>query len=69
MDRNYRDLLRYTGLATQWAVLLLLAVWGGIQADRSLAWSFPVFTLVFPLAAICVALWKLIKDLGKKKKT
>lgn len=54
--------MRYLGLGTQWMVLLLLAVWGGMKADDELQWRFPLFTVLLPLIALIYSLWKLIQE-------
>ncbi len=60
-----RSPLRFAGLATQWAVLLGLAVWGGLKLDQWL--KVPAAAVVvLPLAALGYALWSLIKELSKK---
>jgi hypothetical protein len=63
-----QNILRYAGLATQWLVMLGVAVWGGINADGWLNWKVPVCTILFPLAALIFSLWRLIKELNKAKK-
>ena len=66
--KETNSILRYAGLATQWMVMMLIAVWLGYKADSWLRWRVPVCIVLFPLAALTVSLWKLIKDLGKTKK-
>jgi hypothetical protein len=66
--KSYNTLLKYSGLATQWLVMLGLAVWGGIKLDSYFVNSFPLLTILLPLLAICLALWKLIKDVSNSKK-
>lgn len=60
--------MRYIGLGTQWMVLLLAAVWGGWKLDQVTGWKFPLFTVLFPLVALVVSLWQLIKEFNKPKK-
>lgn len=59
--------MRYLGLGTQWMVLLLLAVWGGMKADDTLQWRFPLFTVLLPLVALIYSLWKLIQEFSNPK--
>ncbi|XZF16056.1 AtpZ/AtpI family protein [Chitinophagaceae bacterium MMS25-I14] len=66
--KKYQDAMKYAGLATQWLVLLLLAVWGGMKLDKLTGWKFPLFTVLLPLLALCVSLWQLIKSLNKPGK-
>jgi uncharacterized membrane protein YqjE len=63
-----RNTMKYIGLGTQWMVLLLIAVWGGWKLDGVMKWKFPLFTVLFPLLALVVSLWQLIKAFNKPKK-
>lgn len=67
-NNNPNSMMRYAGLATQWMVLLLVAMWGGMKLDKLLAWSIPICTILFPLVAIIYSLWKLIQDFNQPKK-
>lgn len=60
--------LKYAGLATQWMVMLGLALWGGMKIDQVLGLSLPVFLVLLPLIALITALYGLIKSLSKPKK-
>ncbi len=67
-QRQSPGTLRYAGLATQWLVMLGVAVFAGIKLDAWLNWKFPVCTIVFPSAALILSLWQLIKEFSKPKK-
>ncbi|MBC7553217.1 MAG: ATPase F0F1 [Taibaiella sp.] len=67
MAKDNGNILRYAGLATQWMVMLLIAVWGGHKLDQLIGWRFPVLLIIFPLAALVISLWALIKEFNKKK--
>ncbi len=60
--------MRYAGLATQWLVLMLIAVWAGYKLDHVINWAVPVCTILFPLLALLFSLWQLIKEFSKPKK-
>ncbi len=62
------DMMRYATLATQWMLMLLLAVWAGHKIDSNINWKVPLFTILCPLASLALSLWQLIKELGKPKK-
>jgi hypothetical protein len=62
-----QSVLRYASLATQWMVMMLVAVWLGYKVDKWLEWKVPVCIVLFPLTALIVSLWKLVKELGKPK--
>lgn len=41
--------------------LLGLSTFAGYKLDRWCAWRFPLFIIIFPLAALVVFLWRFIK--------
>ncbi len=59
--------LRYAGLATQWMVMLLLAVYVGYKVDRLTNLPLPLFLILFPLISLTFSLWQLIKQLNKPR--
>lgn len=63
-----QNTLRYAGLATQWLVIMLIAVWAGYKLDHSINWKVPVCTILLPLAALLLLLWQVIKEFSKPKK-
>ena len=66
-NTKQQDMMRYAGLATQWMVMLAMAVWGGYHLDKKIGVS-ALFIIVFPVLALAVSLWQLIKQLNKPKK-
>jgi len=67
MANEQNDILRYAGLATQWMVFLLLAVYAGYRLDH-LFWKAPVFLILFPVATLVLLLWQIIREFTKPKK-
>jgi F0F1-type ATP synthase assembly protein I len=61
-----QNMLRYAGLASQWMVMLLLAVWLGYKLDARINVK-ALFIIVFPLLSLCVSLWQIIKEFSKPK--
>jgi membrane protein DedA with SNARE-associated domain len=62
-------LVKYTGLAMQWAIALFLAVWGGRKFDQWFRLKKPLFAWILPVVAIVALLYKIVKDTsgtGKK---
>lgn len=59
--------MQYVGLATQWMVMLLLAVWLGHKVDSYFHWKIPVAMIVFPLVALVISLWRIISVFNQKK--
>lgn len=66
-EKKIHPALRYTSMATQMAITILLGVWGGRKLDETFALSFPAFTLCLSLLGVAVAIYMVIKDLIKKK--
>lgn len=60
--------MRYAGLATQWMVMLLIAVWAGYNLDKKTHWKIPVFLILFPVVSLGVSLWQLVREFNKPKK-
>ncbi len=70
---NMNNTARYAGLATQWLVMLLAAVWIGWELDSWIGGklskpNFHVLIIVLPLAALCASLWQIINEFNKPKK-
>ena len=57
---------RYSGIAFQMIVIILAGVYGGIKADQWLNTKRPVFTAIFSLIGVILAIYTVIKDLLKK---
>jgi hypothetical protein len=53
-------------MASEMMAMLGVAVFAGYKLDRWLAWEVPVFLIFFPLVALAVFLWHLIKVTGRK---
>lgn len=64
-SRQYKEWFQYAGLASEMLALLGLAVFTGYKIDSWLSWRLPIFLIVFPLVALGVFLWRLIKATGK----
>lgn len=60
------SLMRYAGLATQWMIVMLLALYGGSWLDKKVHFQSPVFVWVLPLFFLVAMLIKLVRDLFKK---
>lgn len=60
--------IRYSGLATQMIVSVLMGTWLGQWLDEYLAMSFPLFTVVLSLTFLSGSFYLLIRDLQKDNK-
>jgi hypothetical protein len=63
---NNKDLMRYTGLATQMLVGLGIAVFIGLKADKWLKLSFPILSWLLPLLVLAVIIYNIIRETGPK---
>ncbi|MBA3829581.1 MAG: AtpZ/AtpI family protein [Taibaiella sp.] len=68
VEKDSNGMLRYAGLATQWLVMLLVAVWIGRKLDVWTGWKFPLFTILLPLSSLILSLWQLMREFNKPKK-
>ncbi|MGH2644135.1 MAG: AtpZ/AtpI family protein [Chitinophagaceae bacterium] len=59
-------MLQYAGMTSEMMVMLGVAVFAGYKLDKWIAWNAPVFLIFFPLLALAVFLWRLIKVTGRK---
>lgn len=66
--KKHTNMSRYAGLATQWMVMLLLAVWAGLKLDSRTGWKFPLFIILLPLIALGYSLWQIVKEFNKPRK-
>ncbi|MEI8203921.1 MAG: AtpZ/AtpI family protein [Bacteroidota bacterium] len=57
---------RYSSIALQMGVIIFAGTFGGLTLDAYLKWKIPVFTVVFSLTSVAVAIYIVIKDLLKK---
>ena len=58
---------KYSSIALQMLVIILLGVFGGIKLDEWLALKFPVFTVILSILSVILAIYYVTKDLLKKK--
>lgn len=65
--RRSDQIIKYSSMATQMAVTIFIGVWGGKKLDEYLKNETPVFTLVFSLLGVVIAMFNVIKDFIKKK--
>lgn len=53
-------------MASEMMAMLGLAVFAGYKLDQWCHLDLPVFLIIFPLGALALFLWRLIKATGKK---
>lgn len=50
----------------QMGLIIGVGMFGGFQLDKLIHWRFPIFTLLFSLGAVAMAIYIAIKDFLKK---
>lgn len=56
---------RYSSIAMQMLVIILLGIWGGVKLDGLIKMQFPLFTVLFSFISVSLAIYVVIKDLLK----
>jgi F0F1-type ATP synthase assembly protein I len=59
---------RYSSIAFQMLIIILIGVFGGIKLDAWLKLSVPVFTIILSLLSVILAIYTVTKDLLKPGK-
>jgi F0F1-type ATP synthase assembly protein I len=59
---------RYSSIAFQMLVIILIGVFGGIKLDEWLKLTIPVFTIVFSILAVSLSIYTVTRDLLKTRK-
>jgi F0F1-type ATP synthase assembly protein I len=60
-----RNVGKYLTLPFQMLAIIGLGAFGGIKLDKALNFEFPIFTLLFTIIAVVLAIYYVIKDLIK----
>jgi uncharacterized membrane protein len=68
MQNKNNQLLKYAGLANQFAIAIGLAVFIGIKIDANLVLKTPMLTWILPLLFITAIIYKIVKDTTPKNK-
>ncbi len=56
---------RYSSIAFQMLVIILIGVFGGIKLDEWLKLSVPVFTIVLSILSVILSIYTVTRDLMK----
>jgi len=59
---------RYSSIAFQMLIIILIGVFGGIKLDEWLKLSIPVFTIILSVAAVILSIYTVTRDLLKSGK-
>jgi F0F1-type ATP synthase assembly protein I len=61
-NKGLRDFGKYSGLAFQMIVIILVMTWCGIKLDKVLGLSTPVFTIILSLLGVFAGIYAALKD-------
>jgi len=64
--KNLNDYARYSSLAFQMMAIIGVGIFGGMKLDKYLALERPVFTVLFSVISVILAVYYAIKDFLKK---
>jgi len=59
---------RYSSIAFQMLVIILIGVFGGIKLDEWLKLTVPVFTIILSILSVILAIYTVTRDLLKPGK-
>lgn len=60
---------RYSSIAVQMLLIILIGVFGGMKIDQWIAWRFPIFTTILSVSAVILSIYIVTKDLWGKSKS
>lgn len=60
---------KYSSIAVQMLVIIVMGVFGGMKLDQWIEWHFPILTVVLSISAVMFAIYIVTKDLVKKNKS
>jgi F0F1-type ATP synthase assembly protein I len=61
-SKGLRDFGKYSGMAFQMIVIILVMTWCGIKLDKVLGLSTPVFTIILSLLGVFAGIYTALKD-------
>lgn len=64
--KQLTGVIKYSGLAFQMIIVILLVLYGGIKLDQYLEREFPLFTILGAILGVFLSLYFALKDLLKK---
>lgn len=67
-QNTLKSYAKYSSIAVQMLAIILLGVFFGVKLDEWIAWEFPVFTSVFSILSVFLAIYYVTRDFLKKDK-
>lgn len=64
--RQFDAYTRYSGMAIQMLIIILLGVFGGYKLDKWLG-TAPLLTIILSVVSVFIAIYTFTKDLIRKK--
>ena len=61
--KQLNNIARYSSMAFQMMIIIVVGTFGGLKLDRWLEIEFPVFTLILSLLSVALAIYLAIKDI------
>jgi len=61
--KNFHNYVKYSNIAFQMLMIILIGVFGGMKLDKFFNWDFPVFTLVLSVLSVAFSVYYAIKDI------
>ncbi len=66
-NNKLKNYVKYSNIAIQMMLIIVLGTFGGFKLDEYLNWGFPLFVILFSLLSVAIAIYIGIKDVIKKK--
>jgi F0F1-type ATP synthase assembly protein I len=66
-QEQFKPYLKYSGMAAQMIVILVVAAFGGRKLDTYFEMKHPVFTIVLMLTGVIVAMYSIVSSVIKNK--
>lgn len=63
--KSLNSYARYSSIAMQMLVIILVGIWGGVKLDELVSFEFPLFTVLLSFMSVGLAIYVVIKDLLK----
>ncbi len=57
--------LKYTGIATKMAAIIIIGSFGGVELDKRFSTQIPIYTLTLTILSVAFAMYVVIKDISK----
>ena len=61
-----REFIKYTNIAIRMIIIILVGVYAGVKLDEYLEMQTSIFTLIFSLVAVVMAMYVIIREITSK---